>query len=1311
MSSRPGAASSDSDADDDAFVKFVREHVSNAMRARRASASDDDDARARDESTPREREDETNVDENDDPVTPVRPNDARATTVRSEAERVMSSARASARKMRVETETSASRMKMSETARRAEASARRLATTMATTSATRKSLVMVGDGDDDDDVRTPVRVGHGGIGTLRSTHMMEDAETRAARQRETTTTTTTMTVRRASMTPPQALRMSLMSPKPPTTVRVASSSTMDVDARALVVAGGMNAKAVEFEVEQLRAKVTAIQRDLEAMAIEKQTWLNERVRMGAMISATEEDLKTTEARMSKTESRLMAMTKQRDEALDETERLQEALANARREHESALKAAGEEYASESTKLEFSVRDYSIKIERLEMSLQETETKIHADESTIQNLEASLAASATDLRDANAKLENYQVAQATMEGEAENFKLEIARLSEALATSEEKIVAAVAEFQAQQTKQNEKSSQFEILESENARLKEDIVRLNETVTMTNSTMLQKDAAIDAAQAETERARVERGEVADEVIKLRAEIIARESVIENEKRIKEETIVALEDTRAALQTKTSECRNFETELESLKVEMSTLRIKLEKESKKAMTTEEKSESAKEAFAARLAAAAEKQAGFQGRMLEMKSSLEAEKKKLEAQARAEIESGTAELKSLRQKLAEKEAAYEAVSQNAILFEEKLEVTLEQLSEAKSALSDLKSKLAEKEFSNVEFSHLNEELQAANAKLKLMEVERSEHVLELKSAREEVLSLEGKVAGLETAADLAGSETEELRKKLHVAEQEISSMADEHELESSMAAKANMIANSQVTKLEKQVGFLNKEIEILREKHASSAKVERDRDSSSAVVAELHRKLEAAESRIVELAKELGEWKASAEESKKSLDESERRLKAECEVRVTVETELEEVRRQFAAAESRVYEVNTELLLLNKELEKEKVASKNHSKTDAGELREAKASRDAALAKVKDLTIDLTKVTAERDLLQQSITSMEKRLELERLAFAAQVKNAVKDAVQSKDKEMLVIRKELDTIRQMSASGDHASEALSKALDDKQHELSQARESISELRANYTSLQHQLEHANELLATARRDASMTQEGDYDELRKVRAERDEAKSTMRDLESQLSDAVAAKVWLEKHSAATEAELKASKEALAAANKMSEHARTQLARYQNNSPSLISPKKSRSFGSPLMQTQLASPLKWFSRQTNRTVARTPPNNLFNKFTLATPTAPTRTPGGSWRVPSRPETLNEAVQMLVTFFIIVSVVLLFLTLTAMFAPNETLRRISVLPPSDSTSCGVLYRFNDLLLEIGHGLIRREYRSLCAGHPPS
>jgi hypothetical protein len=48
MSSRPGAASSDSDADDDAFVNFVREHVSNAMRARRASASDDDDdARAR----------------------------------------------------------------------------------------------------------------------------------------------------------------------------------------------------------------------------------------------------------------------------------------------------------------------------------------------------------------------------------------------------------------------------------------------------------------------------------------------------------------------------------------------------------------------------------------------------------------------------------------------------------------------------------------------------------------------------------------------------------------------------------------------------------------------------------------------------------------------------------------------------------------------------------------------------------------------------------------------------------------------------------------------------------------------------------------------------------------------------------------------------------------------------------------------------------------------------------------------------------------------------------------------------------------
>ena len=43
MPSRAGAETSDSDADDDAFVKFVREHVSNAMRARRASASDDDD--------------------------------------------------------------------------------------------------------------------------------------------------------------------------------------------------------------------------------------------------------------------------------------------------------------------------------------------------------------------------------------------------------------------------------------------------------------------------------------------------------------------------------------------------------------------------------------------------------------------------------------------------------------------------------------------------------------------------------------------------------------------------------------------------------------------------------------------------------------------------------------------------------------------------------------------------------------------------------------------------------------------------------------------------------------------------------------------------------------------------------------------------------------------------------------------------------------------------------------------------------------------------------------------------------------------
>lgn len=63
-------------------------------------------------------------------------------------------------------------------------------------------------------------------------------------------------------------------------------------------------------------------------------------------------------------------------------------------------------------------------------------------------------------------------------------------------------------------------------------------------------------------------------------------------------------------------------------------------------------------------------------------------------------------------------------------------------------------------------------------------------------------------------------------------------------------------------------------------------------------------------------------------------------------------------------------MYEVNIELFLLNKELEKEKVVLKMYLKMDVGELREVKVLCDVVLVKVKDLIIDLTKVIVERDL-----------------------------------------------------------------------------------------------------------------------------------------------------------------------------------------------------------------------------------------------------------------------------------------------------------------------------------------------------
>lgn len=1284
-SSTPSPAARDaggSSDDEDAarFVEYVRDHVHHAAAMNRRARGDDDDAG-----------------DDDDPMTP---------SVSSRVDRVLASARASAREASASREARDARGRWEISEARASASARRLAASARRRRPIEGEETMVNEMDEEK-VRTPVRVG-----TLRSTHMSKGGEARALRF-DAAATEGEERLGKASMTPPRALRMTVMSPGRRSEAAVRLSESVRESSSSWAVATTTSRadedarRDAEAERERLRARVVTMERDAEAAAVEKQMWLNERVRLGASASAAEENVKTAEARVAKTEARLQVTVKEREDALDECERLRTALAESRRDHETSLQTTVEQQTVRVSALELSIREYELKIERLETSLRESETKILADETAMKTMEEELATSTADLHRANERSKNYQTAESVVQGENERLKREIERLASALAEKNANIERAGEEFAAIKTEQSESANRVKDLEAECDRLRGVVDRLNETVTLTNQTASRKDEAVDAAHADAERARDEQSRAVEALAEARAEVEAKESALDAERRAREDVESTLEEVRAALRAKTTESRNLETDAARLEEETSALRIKLEKESRRAMTTEEKNESAKEAFAARLAAAAEKQASFQGRMLEMKSTLETEKKRIEASAREDVDALTEDVKALQRKLSEAELAHESASKNVTDLEGRLEETLEQLRETKDALADAKSALMVNEMSGVETTHLSSELDASRERLKLVEMEHSHTTLELKESKKLVASLEGKVAGLEGAADLAGAQTEELRQRLHDAEQDAAATAEENELAASMAAKATMVANAQVAKLEKQIVALNGEIDALREKR--DADVALRSETTEATLVELREKLSVSEAHGRDLAAEVERLSANGAREQSSVRQLEQRLKAESEVRASVETELEETRQKFAMAESRVFEVNTELLLVNKELEKEKLNSKKHVKADACDLNDMKAARDAAVAKANDLSNDLTKATAERDLLQESIKNMEKRLEFERLAFASQVKEAVKEAVRSKENEMRVVRKELATIRQMSMTGDAASDVLHKTLDDKEKELVQARDSANELRSDVTRLTHQLEHANELLADARRDASMAQADEHDELMKVREERDATKSALHDVEVKLADAIAAKEWMEKRSAAVEDELSASKEAAAAAMKMSEDARAQLARHKNLSPkSLISPKKSGPFGSPIAHMFPTSPVRWMNRSRK---AETPKNNLFRKISMETPTVPTRTPGGSWRVRSDPESFHETMKMLKTVCWIVFVVFLFLFITPRLASNKTLRYTPLVAPAASKSCGMFYRLHEVALEFGHGLIGQTYRSLCVDHPPS
>ena len=1104
--------SSSSDENDAAeFVDFVRRHVRNTSSTTSSPYGKvTTTSTANDAPWQRLREDYSS---GDDRATPSK-----------RAEAMLNDARMSARASRTTREAARAEIQAESARKRRSASAAKLSasTTPTTSRATSrvgseadllgvfeaaKAVVVVSDESEDEFfAKTPVRVGRGGGGagsSFRTTHMETVRQQRQSTKKETVTNG-----RRASMTPPMVPRMSInKSPAPRPVPSLMTTTTTTTQDESLTRVRGMNISAVEAQVELLRVKVATLQRELDEASIEKQSWLNERVRMSAEVTSVEEELKTTASRMSKMERRLMALMKERDAALGEAESTRVALEKARAEHASALDRESSSTRDKVVSLEFNVREYSVKIERLQTVLQETQTKIRADEATILKLEEKLASATADLQAANAKLGQVTDGKLRLESESAQLKTSVDELNAALRESNEKFERVSSELAAANSKTESRERQLQEVNAANEKLKADINRLNETISLNNNTLFQKDAAIETMRSDAEK---ELDEARHEISTLEAEIKAKINIAESAKQAKDEVISELEEVKAALRSKTSESRAFEIELENMKGEIAALEMKLEKESRKAMTTEEKAASAKDAFASRLAAAQEKQATFQGRLHDMKTSLEAEKQKLEAQARADVHNLEEELAVIRQRLAEKEIAYTTASNNAVMFEQRLEATIAQLEEAKDAVRELRGKLAESDIAGVEFKHMSEELDAANKRVQVVEGEKKQAVDELKKVKKDFQSLQGKIAGLEAAADLAASESEDLRTKLDMAEQDALATAEENELASSMAAKATMVANAQVVKLEKQVAVLKSELESLRERHAEDSQA--SREDSDDKLDRLHQQVEASGKRIKELTELLDKERSSNAELNK-------RSKNDANSRIELESQLSNAKEQLAAAEARLFQTNNELLSVNKQLDSVKKSAQEHRKSDGGELIALRLARDTAESRSSELQASLTKVTAERDLLQESIASMEKRLEHERLAFAAQVKDAVKDAVRAKEQEMSVIRKELDTIRQLAVKGDNASAALTKTIDDKQAELDQARTDVSELRAEVMTLTHQVEHANELLATARRDASTTQAGDQDELKRVRAERDEAKSLAQGLELQLSEAKAQNSW------------------------------------------------------------------------------------------------------------------------------------------------------------------------------------------------
>ena len=141
---------------------------------------------------------------------------------------------------------------------------------------------------DEENVRTPVRVG-----TLRSTHMSKGGEARALRF-DAAATEGEERLGKASMTPPRALRMTVMSPGRRSEAAVRLSESVRESSSRWAVAMPSRAdedarRDAEAERERLRARVVTMERDAEAAAVEKQMWLNERVRLGASASAAEEN--------------------------------------------------------------------------------------------------------------------------------------------------------------------------------------------------------------------------------------------------------------------------------------------------------------------------------------------------------------------------------------------------------------------------------------------------------------------------------------------------------------------------------------------------------------------------------------------------------------------------------------------------------------------------------------------------------------------------------------------------------------------------------------------------------------------------------------------------------------------------------------------------------------------------------------------------------------------------------------------------------------------------------------------------------------